>query len=34
MLREYQCMIHPLNILYMVENKHLEGQGWSSDHLA
>ena len=28
------CMTHPLNIPYMVENEHLEGQGWSPDHLA
>ena len=28
------CMTHPLNIPYMAENEHLEGQGWSPDHLA
>ena len=27
-------MKHHLNIPYMVENEHLEGQGWSPDHLA
>ena len=34
MLREYMSMAHPLNIPYMVENEHLEGQGWSPHHLA
>ena len=27
MLRGYLCMTHPLDIPYMVENEHLEGQG-------
>ena len=34
MFREYICMTHPINIPYMVENGHLEGQGWLPDHLA
>ena len=34
MLREYMCMTQPLYIPYMVENEHMEGQGWSPDPLA
>ena len=30
-LREYMYMAHPLNIPYMEENGHFEGQGWSPD---